>query len=107
MRISEKGWGLIYLVSGIFGIIISIWDFPIALENSHLILFDYYNILLFILGLSFSLVFIGLSVKSFKFSKLDYDIELSTNIVSKIGVWVFNLYQVIMIGITINYILYW
>jgi len=106
-RISEKGWGVIYLVSGIFGIIISIWDFPIIYENSHMMLFKYYNILVLILELIFSFLFIGLSVKSFRYARKGLDAKESTSFLPKIIVWVSNLYQVIMIGVTIDYILYW
>ena len=106
-RISEKGWGVIYLVSGIFSMIISIWDFPIIYENSHMMLFKYYNILVLILELIFSFLFIGLSVKSFRHARKGLDTREFSSIAPKIIVWVSNLYQVIMIGVTINYLLYW
>ena len=107
MRILEIGWGIIYLFSGIFVIIVSIWDFPIILEHSHIILFNYFAILVFILELVFGFVFIGLSIKSVKHVREDKDEAETTSIVAKIIVWVSNIYQAIMIGVTINFILFW
>lgn len=107
MRIPEKIWGIIYLFSGFFALIISIWDFPIIYENTYVILLRYYVILVFILDIIFSSIFIGLSIKSFKYARKGLDGEESTSILSKIVVLLSNIYQVSMIRITINYILYW
>lgn len=107
MRLSESGWGTIYSFSAIFVFIISIWDFPIINENTHIVLLNYYNILVFILELIFGFLFIGLSVKSFIYARKGLDGKKSTSLLSKIFVWISNFYQVIMIEITINYILYW
>lgn len=107
MRIPEKVWGIIYLFSGIFALIISIWDFPILYENTYVVLLRYYVILVFILGLIFSGIFIGLSIKSFKYARNDLDGEESTILLSKIVVLISNIYQINMIFITINYLLYW
>jgi len=107
MRIPEKVWGIIYLVSGFFALIISIWDFPIIYANTYLVLLRYYVILVFMLGLTFSCLFIGLSIRSFKYARNGLDGEESTSILSKIVVLISNIYQVSMILITIDYILYW
>jgi len=107
MRIPEKVWGIIYLFSGFFALIISIWDFPIIYENTHIVLFRYYVILVFILELIFSCLFIGLSIRSFKYARKGLDGKESTSILSKIVVFLSNIYQVFMIWETINYILYW
>jgi len=107
MRITEKGWGIIYLFSGIFVLIISIWKFPIFYIKNQLALFRSYVILVFILELIFSGIFIGLSKRSFNFAKKGLDGEESTSKLSKIVVLLSNIYQVYMIWETLNYILYW
>ncbi len=108
MRIYEKIWGIIYLFSGIFVIIISIWKFPIFYLKTRLVLFSSYIILMFILELIFSCIFIGLSRKSFKYARKGLDEDESTSILSKIVVLLSNIYQVYMILETMNYIiLYW
>ncbi len=107
MRITEKGWGIIYLFSGIFVITISIWKFPITYEKNRLVLFRSYTILIFILELIFSGIFIGLSTRSFKYARKGLDGEESTSKLSKIVVLLSNIYQVYMILETIDYILYW
>jgi len=107
MRISEKTWGRIYLFSGIFVIIISLWSLPIFYEHAYMVLFRVYVIFTFILELIFSFLFIRLSVKSFRFVREGLDGEESTNRLSKIIVWVSNFIQVYMIVRAITYILYW
>ena len=107
MRIPENIWGIIYLFSGFFALIISIWDFPIIYGNTYVVLFKYYVILVFILELIFSCIFIGLSIRSFKYARKGLDGEESTSLLSKIVVLLSNIYQVVMIWETINYILYW
>ena len=107
MRLTEKIWGIIYLFSGIFVIIISIWSLPIFYEHARLILFSIYVILTFIIELIFSFLFIRLSVKSFRYAREGLDGEESTNRLSKIIVWVSNIIQVYMIVRAIDYILYW
>ncbi|MDX1798241.1 MAG: hypothetical protein R3255_06295 [Candidatus Lokiarchaeia archaeon] len=107
MIITEKGWGIIYLFSGIFVLIVSIWDFPIFYVINFLLLFRIYNILIFIIELIFGVLFIRLSVKSFKFAKEGLDGEESTNLLSKIIVWASNLFQIYMIYQTIFTIFHW
>ena len=107
MRLTEKVWGIIYLFSGIFVIIISIWSLPIFYEQARMVLFGVYVIFTFILGLIFSFLFIRLSVISFRFAREGLDGEESTNRLSKIIVWVSNIIQVYMILRAIDYILYW
>lgn len=107
MRLTEKVWGIIYLLSGIFAFIISIWTLPIFYGRARLALFSAYVIFTFILGLIFSFLFIRLSVKSFRFAREGLDGDESTNRLSKIIVWVSNFIQVYMIVTAIDYILYW
>ena len=107
MRLTEKVWGIIYLFSGIFVIIISIWTLPIFYGGSRLALFRAYVIFTSILGLIFGFFFIRLSVKSFRFAREGLDGEESTNRLSKIIVWVSNIIQVYMILEAIEYILNW
>lgn len=102
MRITEKGWGIIYLFSGIFVIIISIWNLPIFYLRNRLVLFSAYVILLFIFELIFAFLFIRLSVKSFRYAREGLDGEESTNLLSKIIVWISNLIQVGMIVVVIS-----
>ncbi|MFX0105161.1 MAG: hypothetical protein ACFE75_06695 [Candidatus Hodarchaeota archaeon] len=103
MRITEKGWGIIYLLSGIFIIIVSIWDLPIFIGRSVIVLFIGYIILVFIIELIFAFLFIRLSLKSFKYAREGLDGEESTNRFSKIIVWISNLVQVGMIIAAISY----
>jgi len=107
MRLTETMWGIIYLFSGIFVLIISIWTLPTFYEHARMVLFRVYVIFTFILGLIFSFLFIRLSVKSFRYARESLDGEESTDRLSKIIVWVSNIIQVYMIVRAIDYILYW
>ncbi len=106
MRIPDKIWGIIYLFSAIFVIIISIWSFPIFYFKNRILLFRIYSILILILGLIFSGIFIGLSIRSFKYVRNGLDGEESTSSLSKIVVMLSNIFQVYMMVEAINYILY-
>lgn len=107
MRITERTWGIIYLISGISALIISIWNFPIIYSSTHIILLDYYVIFSLIIELIFSFFFIGLGIRRFQYARRGLDEEKSSSFISKVFVLLSNLYQISMIFVTIFHLSYW